>query len=146
MSSAEATPWIETRREPGAIVVTVLVARLDPGLHKKGDYQRILAEAIGGDDALVVLDLSHFTYTNHVWGLFQLVFGAYYAASAAGGRLVVCGLRGLPKRVYSYAKIGNYVPEYRSKDQAINARGRNPTPCSTAQVAQRNAAAAERRM
>jgi hypothetical protein len=69
----------------------------------------------------VVLDLSQFTYTNHVWGLFQLVFAAYYAAAAAGARLAVCGLRGLPKRVYSYANLGKHVPAYRTRKQAINA-------------------------
>ena len=120
MSAAESTPWVETRRERGAVVVKLLIPRLDPKVHKKSEFQRILAEAIAAGDRLVVLDLSQFTYTNHVWGLFQLVFAAFYAAHAVGARLVVCGLRGVPKRVYSYANLGKYVPAYRTLDEAIN--------------------------
>lgn len=115
--------WFDNRIEDGVLVLSILVRRLDSKVHRKADYVNFLNEAIAQEHRKVVLDLSKLRYTNHVWGLFQLIFSANYRLHQVGGKLAVCGLRGHPRRTFLFAEMDRYLPDYRSVHAAV--RGLN---------------------
>ena len=115
--------WLNERIEDTVLVVSILAERLDPKIHKKADYVSLLDDAIAAGHTKIVLDLSELRYTNHVWGLFQLIFSATYRLHEAGGKLAVCGLGGHPRRTFLFAELDRYLPDYRSVDAAV--RGLN---------------------
>jgi len=112
-------PWLEARAEQGVFVLKFLVDRLDPKQHRKADYHRVLTDAIAAGHNRVVLNFSKLGYTNHTWGIFQLIFTANNLLKEAGGCLVVCGTKGHVRRVYLFANLDRFAPEHRSEREAV---------------------------
>ena len=113
--------WLESNVVRGIFVLKFLVSRLEAKQHSKEDYRRVLADAVTAGHHRIVLDFSNLRYTNHKWGIFQLLFTASNMAKAAGGQLVVCGMKGHVRRVYTFANLGKFAPEYRNSAQAVEA-------------------------
>jgi len=120
--------WLESRSIQGVLVLKFTPKRLETKLHSKEDYRQVLARAIAADHQSFVLDFSNLRYTNHKWGIFQLIFTANNMAKAAGGQLVVCGLKGHMRRVFTFANLGKFSPEYRNVSQAIEALAKPKPP------------------
>ncbi len=113
--------WLESRITEGVLVLKFSVKRLDAKLHRKEDYRQVVARAVAAGHDRLVLDFSNLRYTNHKWGIFQLIFTANNLAKAADGQLAVCGLRGHVRRVFTFANLGKFAPEYRHAGQAVEA-------------------------
>jgi len=120
MTAIATSAWLSERIEDGVLVISILAERLDPQVHKKYEYVRLLDDAIAAGHTKIVLDLSELRYTNNVWGLFQLIFSATYRLHEAGGKLAVCGLSGHPRRTFLFAELDRYLPDYRSVDAAVH--------------------------
>jgi hypothetical protein len=104
-----------------------MVNRLDPKQHLKEDYHRVLAEAIADGHDRIVLNFSILGYTNHTWGIFQLIFTASNLLKKVGGSLAVCGTKGHFHRVYTFANLEKFAPGYRRESQAVDALASQPT-------------------
>ncbi len=113
--------WLESRVIQGVLVLKFLVKRLEAKQHRKEDYERVLINAVAAGHRRIVLDFSNLHYTNHKWGIFQLIFTASNRAKEADGQLVVCGMKGHLRRVYTFANLGKFSPEYRHVTQAVEA-------------------------
>ncbi len=74
----------------------------------------------------IVLNFSKLGFTNHTWGIFQLIFTANSLVKEAGGRLAVCGMKGHVRRVYTFASLGKFAPGYRRESQAVEALASQP--------------------
>ncbi len=121
VKAIEGLPWLEARTEQGVLVLKFLVNRLDSKQHRKVDYHRVLTDAIAAGHNHMVLNFSKLRYTNHTWGIFQLVFTANNLVKEAGGRLAVCGTQGHVHRVFTFANLGKFAPGYRRESQAVEA-------------------------
>jgi len=117
----DSLPWLESRTEQDILVLKFLVDRLDSKQHRKANYHRVLTDAIAAGQNHIVLNFSNLSYTNHTWGIFQLVFTANNLVKKAGGRLTVCGTKGHVHRVFTFASLGKFAPRYRHESQAIKA-------------------------
>jgi len=113
--------WLESRITGGVLVLKFLVKRLESKQHGKEDYRRVLTSAVAAGHDRLVLDFSNLSYTDHKWGIFQLIFTARNCVKAAGGQLAVCGMKGHLRRVYTFASLGKFAPEYPSARQAVEA-------------------------
>ncbi|MCH2130976.1 MAG: STAS domain-containing protein, partial [Pirellulaceae bacterium] len=133
--SESATPgtdpldWLESRSQQGVLVLKFLVGRLDSKKHRKEDYHRVLTDAIAAGHNRVVLNFSKLGYTNHTWGIFQLIFTASNLLKQAGGSLSVCGTKGHVHRVYTFANLDRFAPGYRRESQAVEALSPGPDTC-----------------
>jgi len=123
--------WLACRQEQDIRVLKFLVSRLDSKQHRRADYQRVLTEGIAAGHHRVVLNFSNLGYTNHTWGIFQLIFTAYNLVKEAGGSLAVCGLKGHVRRVYSYASLEKFAPAYRREREAVEALVSQPNSRSS---------------
>ena len=123
MTTTEQSPWVSSRVENGALVLSILIPKLDRKLHPKAEYLRHVTEAIAAGHKDVILDLSKLRYSNHVWGLFQLIFSVNNLIHPIGGRLAVCGLGGHPKRAFLFAEMDRYLPPYRDVAEAHEGLG-----------------------
>ena len=121
--------WLACRQAQGVQVMKFLVSRLDSKEHRREDYHRVLTEAIAAGHHRIVLNFSNLGYTNHTWGIFQLVFTAYNLVKEAGGSLAVCGLKGHVRRVYLYASLDKFAPEYRREREAVETLASQPNTC-----------------
>jgi len=121
MKTKNDIPWIESSAERGVLVFKFLVKRLDSQRHCREAYRRAIDGAIDDGYHRVLLDFSNLRYTNHTWGLFQLVFVANSKLKEAGGQIAVCGMKGHVLRVFRYANLDRFIPAYRNKNQAIEA-------------------------
>jgi len=125
----DAADWLESRLEQGVLVLKFLVRRLDSKKHRKEDYHQVLTDAIAAGHNRVVLNFSHLGYTNHTWGIFQLIFTASNLLKKAGGSLSVCGTKGHVHRVYTFANLDRFAPGYRRESQAVEALSLGPDTC-----------------
>ena len=128
MKPTDGGPWLESRDEHGILVLRFLVKRLEPKRHTKEEYRRAIDGAIEDGHHRILLDFSKLRYTNHTWGLFQLVFVANSRAKEAGGGVAVCGMKGHVLRVFRYANLDRFIPAFRNRVLAIEAMSRSPHP------------------
>jgi len=125
-NTPDSLAWLECRPEQGVLVLKFLVGRLDSKQHRKEDYHRVLTEAIAAGHNRIVLNFSNLGYTNHTWGIFQLIFTANCLVKDTGGSLAVCNMKGHVRRVYTFASLGKCAPEYRSESRAVEALASQP--------------------
>lgn len=119
ISSTDEVSWLESRVQNDVAILKILVPRLEAKVHKKSDYVRYVTDSIAEGHNRLVLDLSQLSYSNHTWGLFQVIFAAFHPINAAGGQLALAGLKGHPKRVFLFAELDRYLPAYHTADEAV---------------------------
>jgi len=128
-NTPESLEWLECRVEEGVLILTIKVKRLDPKQHRKEDYHRLLTDAVAAGYHRIVLKFSNLGYTNHTWGIFQLIFTANSLVKEAGGKLTVCGTKGHVHRVYTFANLDRFAPGYKHEHQAVDALATKPNTC-----------------
>ncbi len=119
MNAKEDVAWIQSRIEGNLVILKFLVRRLHPKQNSREEYHRVIDEAIARGYNEIILNFSKLRYTNHTWGLFQLIFFANSKLKDAGGRLVVCGMKGHVRRVFRFANLDRLYPAFRSEKKAI---------------------------
>lgn len=117
--TAPAPNWIESRLEGGVRVFTIAAERVDPKVHLRKDFARYLAHVFASGERRFVLDFSRMRYTDHTYGLLQLVFTAGNALRAPDSRVAACGLRGHLRRAYLFSDVEHFIPEFHTLRRAI---------------------------
>jgi anti-sigma B factor antagonist len=105
---------VESSNSEGAIVLRVR-GRLDA--ETATDFETILGESLAPGPNSVVLDFSGLDYIGSA-GL-SSVLTAGKIVEAQGGRLVLCGLTGRIKQIFSLCGLDALFPMFDSRDAAL---------------------------
>jgi len=105
-----------TREDRGCTVIEVH-GRLDSSGAQQFDQRS--SDLLGGGATRLVLDLSSLEYVSSA-GL-RSVLTAAKGARAAGGELVIAGLRGVTKEVFSISGFDTILPTFPDVDAALSA-------------------------